>query len=169
VLSVRTRRDTETCLALSASNLYLAASSTTQTQLVGRIVPQSGSDLDAIGSLFSQFLAGDNITLTAKGDSVQPSGSTQPVTWLSTAFQSLSLDVILPGQKLQVIESIALSDLEVTMQTPDQAFTPLASSQSTVAQYKNPFGFSLQVTEASEDIILSSGGTDIAEVRESSW
>jgi len=115
--------------------------------------------------MFSQFLAGANQTLTAKGDSVQPAGSTQPVTWLSTAFQTLSLTVILPGEKLQVIQSIALSDLTVTMQTQDQAFTPLASSQYTLAQYKNPFGFSLQVIEAAEDIILSSGSTDIAEVR----
>ena len=142
----------------------MAPDSTTQAQLVGRIVPQSGSDLQVIGSLFSQFLAGTNVTLVAKGDSVQPSGSSQPVSWLSSAFQTLSLNVILPGQKLQVIESIALNELAVIMQTQAQTFTPLASSSNTVAQYKNPFGFSLQVIEASEDIILSSEGINIAEV-----
>lgn len=88
--------------ALSGSNLFLAADSTTDTLLSGRIVPQSGSDLNTIGKLFSQFLAGNNQTLTAKGDSVQPAGSSQPVDWLSEAFKTLSLNVILPGQKLQV-------------------------------------------------------------------
>lgn len=46
------------------------------------------------------------------------------------------------------------------MQTPDQAFTPLASSSNTLVTYKNSFGFSLQVIEAAEDIILGLGGTD---------
>jgi len=144
--------------------LFLAANAVTQTSLTGRIVPQSGSDLDTLGILFSQFLAGENQTLIAKGDSVQPDGSSQPVTWLSNAFQTLSLDVVLPGQKFQIIQSIVLSDLAITMQTPDQAFMPLASSSNTLATYKNPFGFSLQVVEAAEDIILGFGNVDAAEV-----
>jgi hypothetical protein len=40
----------------------------------------------------------------------------------------------------------------------------LASSQHTLATYKNPFGFSLQVVQAAEDIILGAGGQDAAEV-----
>lgn len=65
---------------------------------------------------------------------------------------------------LQVIQSIALSDLSVTMQTQDQTFAPLTSSSSTIVTYKNPFGFPLQVIEAGEDIILSASGYDLAEV-----
>lgn len=61
-----------------------------------------GPDLDNIGILFSNFLAGANQTLVTKGDSVQPPGSSQPVTWLSTAFKTLSLNVLLPGEKLPV-------------------------------------------------------------------
>lgn len=72
------------------------------TQLSGRIVPQTGNNLDVLGELFSGFLAGQNLTLVTKGESVQPPGSSQPVDWLTTAFQSLSLEVILPGEKLQV-------------------------------------------------------------------
>ncbi|KAJ8482152.1 hypothetical protein ONZ45_g15054 [Pleurotus djamor] len=147
---------------LSGNNLFLAANSLTTLPLSGRIVPQSGSNLDAVGKLFSQFLAGHNQTLVAKGDFVQPGGT--QVGWLSDAFKTLELSVILPGQVFDIITAITLDDFAVTMQTPDQAFAPLASSQGTVAQYKNPFGFSLQVTESQQTLILSSSGVDIAQL-----
>ncbi|KAA1471743.1 hypothetical protein DENSPDRAFT_133322 [Dentipellis sp. KUC8613] len=150
---------------LSGDNLFLAPEATTKEHLSGRIIPQTGGNLDTIGTLFSDYLAGDNQTLSVHGDSVQPSGSNSPVEWLSTAFKTLELQVILPGQKYTVIQSIALSDLEVVMLTGDEAFAPLASSQNTMAEYKNPFGFSLQVVKAAEDITLAAQGTDIAALK----
>ncbi|TFK54041.1 hypothetical protein OE88DRAFT_1732763 [Heliocybe sulcata] len=149
---------------LSGSNLYLAPDATTSSHLSGRIIPQSGSDLDSIGTLFSRFLAGDNQTLTVRGDSVQPSDSGEPVTWLSDAFKTLELQVVLPGQKYTIIEAIAMSDFGIVMTEDDQTWSPLASSNQTVAQYKNPFGFSLQVVQSGENITLSSGGTDVAQL-----
>lgn len=50
------------------------------------------------------------------------------------------------------------------MTDDSEAFAPLASSEHTLAQFKNPFGFSLQVVDSGENITLSSDGTDIAEV-----
>ena len=51
------------------------------------------------------------------------------------------------------------------MTSQDQAFAPPASSNSTMAVYKNPFGFSLQVVRAGENITLTdSGGTGVATV-----
>lgn len=79
---------------------------------------------------------------------------------------SQTLNVTLPGEKFTVIESITLSDLEVVMTEDSEAFAPLASSEHTLAEFKNPFGFSLQVVDSGENITLSSDGTDIAEVRE---
>ncbi len=58
-----------------------------------------------------------------------------------------------------------MSDLELVMQEQSQAFAPIAGSKHILAQYKNPFGFSLQVIKSGEDITLSSHGTDIAQVR----
>lgn len=66
------------------------------------MIPQSGSGLSTIGKLFSEYLAADNITLNVQGDSVQPPGANGPVTWLSTAFKTLTLDVTLPGEKFDV-------------------------------------------------------------------
>jgi hypothetical protein len=72
------------------------------SHLSGQMIPQTGSGLSTIGKLFSEYLAADNITLNVQGDTVQPPGANGPVTWLSTAFKTLTLDVILPGKKFDV-------------------------------------------------------------------
>ena len=94
------------CLsALSGDGLFLAADTTTKLHLAGRITPKTGGDLDVMGELFTNFLHGENQTLAVQGESVQPSGSSGPVSWLSTAFKTLTLDVNLPGQTFEVILS----------------------------------------------------------------
>lgn len=153
----------------------------TKAHLSGRITPKSGDELAAIGKLFTRFLAGQNQTLSVQGNFVQPSGAAA-VDWLGNAFKTLTLQVILPGHIYQVgfiscqtnclitdcvskvINSVTISDLEVILTEQSEAFAPLASSQHTLATYKNPFGFSLQVVQAAEDIILGEGGKDAAEV-----
>jgi hypothetical protein len=112
---------------------------------------------------------------------VQPSGAAA-VGWLSDAFKTLTLQVILPGHIYQVgfiscrtdclitdcvskvINSVTISDLEVIVTEQSEGFAPLTSSQHTLATYKNPFGFSLQVVQAAEDIILEEDGQNAAEV-----
>ncbi|KAH9850917.1 hypothetical protein C2E23DRAFT_886961 [Lenzites betulinus] len=140
---------------LAGNNLFLAPLADTALHLSGRIIPQSGDDLNTVGQLFSDFLAGKNQSLSIQGESVQPVGSNAPVQWLSTAFKTLTLNVTLPGETFQIIESITMSDLELVMTEQSQAFAPSASSQHVLAEYKNPFGFSLQVVESSEDIVLA--------------
>jgi hypothetical protein len=88
-------------VALSTTSLTLTPLSVTKAHLSGRITPKSGDELVGIGKLFSQFLAGQNQTLSVRGVSVQPSG-TVPVGWLSSAFKTLTLQVILPGRIYQV-------------------------------------------------------------------
>ncbi|KAJ4468227.1 hypothetical protein J3R30DRAFT_3715154 [Lentinula aciculospora] len=149
---------------LAGENLFLSADAITTTHLSGRIIPQSGSDLNVIGQLFSNYLTGENLTLVAKGVSVQPLGSSSVVNWLSAAFATLALEVILPGQKLDVIQSITLTDLTVALVDGSEAYDPHTGSNFTSATYKNPFGFSLQVIQSSTDIILSSDGVNIAEL-----
>ncbi|KAG2131418.1 uncharacterized protein EDB93DRAFT_1255529 [Suillus bovinus] len=149
---------------LTATDLILSPESSVTSHLSGQMVPQSGSGLNTIGKLFSEYIAADNITLNVQGDTVQPPGANEQVTWLSTAFKTLTLDVILPGKKFDIIQSIALLDLSLTMQSQDQAFSPLSGSDNTVAQYKNPFGFSLQVIQSTVNINLNYGGTAAAQL-----
>ena len=70
----------------------------------------------------------------------------------------------LPLKVIQVIKAIDLNDLSVTIQTQDQAFAAPTTSHNTVAKYANPFGFSLQVVQAGQTIILGSQGVQIAQV-----
>ena len=51
------------------------------------------------------------------------------------------------------------------MTEQSEAFAPLSSSRNTLATYKNPFGFSLQVIESGENITIAFGGSDVASVR----
>jgi len=88
-------------VALSTTSLALAPLSVNKAHLSGRITPKSGGELATIGKLFSQFLAGQNQTLSVQGDFVQPSG-TASVGWLSSAFKTLILQITLPGQIYQV-------------------------------------------------------------------
>jgi hypothetical protein len=89
-------------VALSTTSLTLAPLSLTKAHLSGRITPNSGGELVAIGKLLSQFLTGQNQTLSVQGVFVQPSG-TNSVGWLSSAFKTLTLQVILPGFTVRLI------------------------------------------------------------------
>ena len=65
-------------------------------------------------------------------------------------------------RRAQIIESITINDLELNITSQDEAFAPVTSSQHTLATYKNPFGFSLQVVQSGENITLSYSGSDVA-------
>ena len=88
--------------ALTGNNFFLAPETMTNLHLSGRITPKSGVDLDVMGELFTNFLQSKNQTISVRGNSVQPTGSATSVAWLNSAFQSLTVDVTLPGQSLQV-------------------------------------------------------------------
>jgi hypothetical protein len=53
------------------------------------------------------------------------------------------------------------------MTTPSEAFAPLAGSNDTVAQYSNPFGFTLQVIQSTVNLVvgLANNGTQVGLVR----
>lgn len=66
----------------------------------------------------------------------------------------------------QIIDSITINDFDVEIITQDQAYDPLVGSNSTLATYQNPFGFSLQVVQSAVDMIIAlpNNGTEIASV-----
>lgn len=95
---------------VSGKNLVLPPKSVTSIALTGTILQTSSSDnLNALGTLFSQFLTGRTSNLTVTGDSVvSPAQPGSPVTWLSAAFKTLVLPVALEGHVYEVISSVSL-------------------------------------------------------------
>jgi hypothetical protein len=147
---------------IAARNLFLASKATTVAIIDGRIVRQTGQGLVNIGILFSQFLAGQNSTLEARGVSVMsPASNGQPVRWLSDAFSRFRTNVILPGKIYQIIYSITLSDLTaVFLEGSNSGYSPTVSNNRTLATFANPFGFGLAVAQAGPKIAIGfDGGT----------
>lgn len=50
------------------------------------------------------------------------------------------------------------------METQREAFAPLSGSSDTVAEYKNPFGFPLQVIQSAVNMTLGAEGVSAASV-----
>lgn len=130
---------------VQAVNLFLAAKTTTASTLHGFITQKTSDKArNVTGTLFSNYLQGKNQTLQIQGDSVVTrENGNKPVSWLSTAFKTLTLSVVLPGKIYNIVKGITLNDLFVTMLKPEDAWDPLLGSNLTVAQYANPLHFSL--------------------------
>ncbi|EPQ29604.1 uncharacterized protein PFL1_02823 [Pseudozyma flocculosa PF-1] len=149
---------------VNSRNLFLAALTTTTTELYGQITAKSGQGLANTGILFTNFLQGKDQILQVKGVSVvtQANGN-QPVNWLSAAFRTLTLDVLLPGKIYQIIYSITISDLTVKLiGNPADSYTVPSGSNSTIATFANPFMFSLQPIQAAPAIQIVYNGGDTA-------
>lgn len=107
--------------SITSDLLFLAPKATTLASFTGFLKDQSNDSegLANIGILFSQYLAGQNSTLTIRGSSVVTrANNNQPVRWLTAAFRRFEDTVILPGMIYQIIFSITLSDLTVTIDNP---------------------------------------------------
>jgi hypothetical protein len=128
----------------------------------GRLAPQSSTDgLNAIQTIFANFLGGKPTSLSVKGSSA--SGPSGQVSWLSKAFQSLTIDnIILPAgpSNLTLIPAVTLKQLSLDF-TKD-AYAPTSSSNDIEAQFQSPFGFPLGVTGMSQEILVSASGYPVA-------
>ncbi|KAG2183772.1 hypothetical protein INT43_006783 [Umbelopsis isabellina] len=143
---------------VSASNVTLQ-SGANNIQLEGRMVPQTqAADLNQISQLFSQYVAGKPSNTTATGVSAAPDG-VHPVSWLSKGFQSIQLDVTLaPNSQLKLITGINMGDLDLAF-TNATAYSPLASAPNVTANFQMPFGFSMNITQVTQNITIGTNST----------
>lgn len=140
-----------------STNLFLAAKTTTAVTLNGFITHRdSQKAADVTGQLFSQYLQGKNSSLEIKGDSVvTKANGNKPVGWLTAAFKTLTLNVILPGHIYQVLYALTISDVTARiMQQSDTWAIPTSSNQS-IATYANPLHFSLTPLKAALNATVS--------------
>ncbi|TFK75313.1 hypothetical protein BDN72DRAFT_885777, partial [Pluteus cervinus] len=147
---------------LTDGGVTLAPASSSNLSLSGRLLPQTTSaGLNVVSEIFNNFVHGQDSDVLVQGASAGPSS----VTWLNDAIKLLRVAATLPNRgPLTLIQSIELNDLSVKIQSQDEVYAPPASSKATIAQYKNPFGFALQVIEAGQELTLSSQGVDIAQL-----
>ncbi|BGP22157.1 pre-rRNA processing protein [Rhodotorula toruloides] len=148
------------------NGLTLAPMATTPLPLEGTIIYRNDpAGVAALGEVFSQFLAGKEVPLDVTGDSVvTPAQPGSPVSWLSAAFKTLTINVTLPGKQFDIISAISIKDLIVTVTQPSEAYAALIQSNETDVTYKNPYKFSLQAIQAGGDFIINYGGSDAGQL-----
>lgn len=94
------------------------------------MIPQSGAqNLSQISQLFTNYINGDNSPVMATGLSTVQSDGTE-IAWLSTALQSLVLNVpFKPQTPINPIRAINIGDLGLTFNQATQ-WSPAAVSNS---------------------------------------
>ena len=134
-----------------ASNLFLKGLATTSSILNGFITRKNGNaEVQATGKLFSQYLQGKNSQLSVKGVSVVTrENGNKPVSWLTKAFKTLTLNVVLPGHIYRIVYAMTISDLYMTMMQQSHTWAPPTGSNQSMATYANPLHFSLTPLKAS--------------------
>ncbi|KAI7907912.1 uncharacterized protein BX663DRAFT_492385 [Cokeromyces recurvatus] len=126
-----------------------------QILLKGTLQPHNDTvSLAKIGTLFSNYVAGKLSNTTAVGLSSAPDG-VNPVGWLSEAFKSVSLNVgLTAGSPLNIINSVSMGYLDLKFDAASP-YSPVINAPAVTAGYKLPFGFSLNITEVSQNITLA--------------
>ncbi|KAH8549288.1 hypothetical protein BGW37DRAFT_469259 [Umbelopsis sp. PMI_123] len=143
---------------VQATNVNLAPGDNNIT-LNGRLIPQTDpNNLNIISDMFSRYIAGEVSNTTATGVSAAPDG-VHPVTWLSNGFKTVQLHVgLAASEKLQLIHGVSLGDLDLAF-TGQTAYSPLSTAPKVTANFSVPFGFSLNITEVTQNITLGTNAT----------
>ncbi|RCI04658.1 hypothetical protein CU098_010147 [Rhizopus stolonifer] len=141
---------------------YFAPRSSSNINMKGRLIPQTTKEgIVAITTVFGHYLAGQSSTLTVKG--MSGSGNNGQVSWLTSAFKTISIEnVVLPGPSSVpvLIPSVEMKTLEMDF-TKDPWAPPTSSSQ-VEAQLKNPFGFPLSVKQLDMKVAANYNGNLVA-------
>ncbi|GAB5591805.1 hypothetical protein Unana1_06705 [Umbelopsis nana] len=127
--------------------------------LSGRLIPQTDpNNLAIVSDLFTRYIAGEVSNTTATGVSAAPDGH-NPISWLSEGFKTVQLNVgLAAAEKLQLIHGVSLGDLDLVF-TNQTAYSPLSSAPKVSANFSVPFGFSLNITEVTQNITLGTDAT----------
>ncbi|KAF9956522.1 hypothetical protein BGZ65_002641, partial [Modicella reniformis] len=136
---------------VQTSGLKLMPGGITPIAMEGTLTKQTSKDgLNALGDMFRMALNGGSPNLIVKGKSVTPASG--PVSWLSSAFGSLAMNVTLPSLgKQDIITGIAIKTMTLDF-TGGNPYNIMTSSDNIEATFKIPFSFPLSITQVAEDI-----------------
>ncbi|KAG0342717.1 hypothetical protein BG000_002062 [Podila horticola] len=138
---------------VSTVGMSLLPNSVSPVNMAGTLTRQTSQEgLAALGDLFRVTLAGGSPSLIVKGKSVTPPSG--PVSWLSQAFGSLTMNVSLPSiGKQNIITGVSLKTMTLDF-TVENPFSPMTSSDNIEASYHMPFTFPLNVTSVAQTMNL---------------
>ncbi|OAQ30530.1 hypothetical protein K457DRAFT_18046 [Linnemannia elongata AG-77] len=138
---------------VKTAGLALQPSATTPIAMEGTLTKQtSEAGLKALGDMFRLALNGGSPNLIVRGKSVTPASG--PVSWLSSAFSSLTMNVTLPSLgKQDIITGITLKTMTLDF-TGSDPYSVMTSSDNIEANYHIPFAFPLSITQVAEDMSI---------------
>ncbi|KAF9998936.1 hypothetical protein BGZ80_009159 [Entomortierella chlamydospora] len=136
---------------VQTSGLKLLPDALTPIAMEGTLTKQtSDSGLKALGDMFRMALNGGTPSLIVKGQSVTPASG--PVSWLSSAFTTLTMNVTLPSLgKQDIITGITLKNMTLDF-TGGNPYSIMTSSDDIEATFHIPFSFPLSITQVAENI-----------------
>ncbi|KAF9110825.1 hypothetical protein BGX27_005838 [Mortierella sp. AM989] len=125
--------------------------------------------LQELSLLMSNYLGGIVTMASAKGVSVFPDG-VNAVSWLTSAILATNMKIpLVAPAPLNVIQSLDIKDMGLTVR-PEAPWSPTASSNAVVANFKLPFNISLNITElANATMTLIYKGTPLADLTAAVW
>jgi uncharacterized protein GlcG (DUF336 family) len=123
--------------------------------LKGTLIPHSDpASLDKVGNLFSNYVSGKVSNTTATGISASPDG-VNPIGWLSEGFKTVQLNVALAAaEPLNIIKAVSMGTLDLKFDAANP-YSPIATAPNVNANFQIPFGFSLNITEVTQNISLA--------------
>ncbi|RUP43844.1 hypothetical protein BC936DRAFT_136643 [Jimgerdemannia flammicorona] len=153
---------------VSAKNVFLSSGPNNIT-LSGKMIKQTAPvDLSNISELMSQYIAGKVSNTTAQGVSAAPDG-VHSVGWLSEGFQSITLHVALQTKTpLQLITGISLGSMNFAFNA-QSPYSPMVSSDGVSANFKMPFGFSLNITQVEQNMTIATDTDGPIASLQSTW
>ncbi|KAG0305312.1 hypothetical protein BGZ97_001149 [Linnemannia gamsii] len=136
---------------VGTSGLKLLPSGETPIAMEGTLTKQtSEAGLAALGDMFRLALNGGTPSLIVRGKSVTPASG--PVSWLDSAFKTLTMNVTLPSLgKQDIITGITLKTMSLDF-TGSNPYSVMTSSDNIEASFKIPFSFPLSITKVAEDM-----------------
>ncbi|KAF9434666.1 hypothetical protein BGZ76_007638 [Entomortierella beljakovae] len=136
---------------VQTSGLKLLPDAVSPISMAGTLTKQTTEEgLKALGDMFRMALNGDTPNLIVKGKSVTPASG--PVSWLSSAFSSLTMNVTLPSLgKQDIITGITLKTMTLDF-TGGKPYNVMTSSDNIEATFQIPFAFPLSITQVAEDM-----------------
>jgi hypothetical protein len=138
---------------VQAENVNLAGGEN-NLLLKGTLVPQTdNASLAKVGNLFSNYVSGKFSNTTATGLSAAPDG-VNSVSWLSDGFKTVQLNVALGvAEPLKIITGVSMGYLDLKFD-PNNPYSPSVTAPQVKADFNIPFGFTLNITDVTQNITL---------------